>query len=146
VTEEPPPDLGEATSGPSVSLRVAALATLLLGAAANLFCLLLLPVRFGGHLVPVAPGLALVANAGLATAATRLARDRLPAQLLLGLAIVLAGAAVTRGPGGDVLVTRDLEGMYLLLVIAACLGAAVPLLRSRKPSPPPTGPDPAKAA
>jgi hypothetical protein len=145
VTEQPPADVdGAPRPELQLSLPVATGAAIVLGAVADLFCLLLLPVRLGGHLVPAAPALVLAANAALATAATRLARDRLPAQLLIGLAILLAAAAVSRGPGGDVLVTRDLEGMYLVFVIAACVGAAVPLLRTRKP--PRNRPDPAESA
>jgi hypothetical protein len=50
----------------------------------------------------------------------------------MGLALVLSGAASVRGPGGDLFVTRDLEGMYLLFVVAALLGAGLPLLRHRR--------------
>lgn len=101
-----------------------------LGAVVDLFCLLLLPARVGGHLVPIGPLLVLLGNAVVSTAANRLAADRMPAQVLIGIAIVLSCAGVVRGPGGDLLVTRDLEGMFLAFVIAACFGAAVPLLRA----------------
>lgn len=104
-----------------------------LGVVVDLFCLLLLPARVGGHLVPIGPLLVLLGNAVVGTTATRLIADRLPAQLLLGLAVLLSATAVVRGPGGDLLVTRDLEGMYLVFVVAACFGAAVPLLRRREP-------------
>ncbi|GAC1445283.1 MAG: hypothetical protein NVSMB55_25500 [Mycobacteriales bacterium] len=104
-------------------------AAVALAAVVDLFSLLLLPVRVGGHLVPAGPLLVLAGNAVLATAANRLTADRLPAQLLLGLAVLLSATAVVGGPGGDVIVTRDLEGMYLVFVVAACFGAVVPLLR-----------------
>lgn len=122
-----PPD----DSGPALrlGLPVTLLLTVVVGGVLNLFCLLLLPVRVAGHLVPAAPLLLLAANALVATAANRLAADRVPAQVLLGLTILLAALAVLRGPGGDLLVTRDLEGMYLLLVLAGGFGAAAPLLR-----------------
>jgi hypothetical protein len=103
------------------------------GFVLDLFCLLLLPVRLSGHLVPVAPLLVLVVNAVLATAANRLAAERIPAQVLLVLAILVSAGAAVRGPGGDLFVTRDLQGMYLLFVVAACLGAAVPLFRKPRP-------------
>ena len=103
--------------------------TVALGLVLDLFALLLLPLRLGGHLVPAGPVVALVGNALLGTVANRLARERTPAQVLLGLVVVLSATAVARGPGGDVIVTRDLEGMYLVFVIAACLGAGAPLLR-----------------
>ena len=103
--------------------------TVALGLVLDLFALLLLPLRLGGHLVPAGPVVALVGNALLGTLANRLARGRTPAQVLLGLVVVLSATAVARGPGGDVIVTRDLEGMYLVFVIAACVGAAAPLLR-----------------
>jgi hypothetical protein len=105
-----------------------------LGAVLDLFCLLLLPVRVAGHLAPAAPLAVLVVNAVLGTIGNRIARDRVPAQVLLGVGILLSVMAATRGPGGDLLVTRDLEGMYLLFVLAACLGAAVPLFRRARPS------------
>jgi hypothetical protein len=105
------------------------LAIVLVGSVLDLYCLMLLPVRLSGHLVPVGPVLVLVVNAVLGTAGNRLAADRIPAQVLLALALVLSALAAVRGPGGDLLVTRDLEGMYLLFVITACLGAGVPLFR-----------------
>ena len=104
-------------------------AAVVLGAVVDLFCLLLLPARVGGHLVPLGPVLVLLGNTAIGTAAHRLNAGRLPAQVLLGLVVLLSAAAVVRGPGGDLIVTRDLEGMYLVFVVAACLGAAVPLLR-----------------
>lgn len=112
-------------------LRAALAVAVGLGVVVDLFCLLLLPARLGGHLVPVGPLLVLLGNAVIGTTANRLADDRMPAQVLIGIAIVLSCAGVVRGPGGDLIVTRDLEGMYLLFVIAACFGAAVPLLRAR---------------
>jgi hypothetical protein len=105
------------------------LAIVLVGSVLDLFCLLLLPVRLSGHLVPLGPALVLVVNAVLGTAGNRLAADRVPAQVLLALAVVLSALAAVRGPGGDLLVTRDLQGMYLLFVITACIGAGVPLFR-----------------
>ena len=107
--------------------------TVLVGAVLNLFCLLLLPFRVSGHLVPLAPLLVLAVNAALGAAANRIAVDRAPAQALIAVALLLSALAVLRGPGGDVLVTTDLEGMYLLFVAAACLGAGVPLLRRARP-------------
>jgi len=100
-----------------------------LGAVVDVFSLLLLPARLGGHLVPLGPLVVLVGNAVVGTTANRVAVDRIPAQVLLALAVVLSALAVVPGPGGDILVTRDLEGMYLLFVAAACIGAAVPLIR-----------------
>ena len=108
--------------------------TVVVGGVLNLFCLLLLPFRLLGHLVPAGPLLILLGNAAVASVANRLAADRVPAQVLLGLTLLLAALAVLRGPGGDLLVTRDLEGMYLLFVLAACFGAVAPLLRrTRRP-------------
>ena len=125
MTEEPQPVVR-----PPLGLVIAAV--VLLGLVADLFCLLLLPVRVSGHLVPAGPLLVLLANGALSTAANRLAADRLPAQVLIGVAIVLSAGAVVRGPGGDLIVTRDLEGMYLVFVVAACFGAAVPLMRGAR--------------
>ena len=116
--EERPPRLGFVIAG-----------TVVAGAVLDLFCLLLLPFRLGGHLVPLAPVLALGVNAALGAAANWLAADRTPAQVLIGLALLLSALAVLRGPGGDVLVTADLELMYLLFVAAACFGAGVPLFK-----------------
>jgi hypothetical protein len=103
--------------------------TVAAGAVLDLYALLLLPLRVSGHLVPVGSLVALAGNAALGTAANRLAGERTPAQVLLGLVVILSAIAVARGPGGDVIVTRDLEGMYLVFVIAACFGAAAPLMR-----------------
>jgi hypothetical protein len=120
VTESPaaPPRLGWVLAG-----------TVLLGAVLDLFCLLLLPFRLGGHLVPLAPVLVLGVNAAVGAAANRVAADRAPAQALVATALLLSALAVLRGPGGDVLVTANLEGMYLLFVVAACVGAGIPLFR-----------------
>ena len=107
--------------------------TVVVGAVFDLFCLLLLPFRLGGHLVPLAPVLVLVMNAAVGAAANRLAADRAPAQALIAVALLLSALAVLKGPGGDVLVTANLEGMYLLFVVAACLGAGLPLLRRTRP-------------
>jgi hypothetical protein len=105
----------------------------LIGAVLDLFCLLLLPFRLGGHLVPLAPLLVLLINAALGAGANRLAADRAPSQALIATALLLSALAVLKGPGGDVLVTVDLEGMYLLFVVAACIGAGVPLFRRGRP-------------
>jgi hypothetical protein len=124
VTEPPtddpagPPRLGFVLAG-----------TVVVGAVLDLFCLLLLPFRVGGHLVPLAPLLVLAVNAAVGAGANRIAEDRAPAQALIATALLLSAVAVLKGPGGDVLVTANLEGMYLLFVIAACGGAGVPLFR-----------------
>jgi hypothetical protein len=97
------------------------------GFVLDLFALLLLPFRIGGHLVPLGPAVAFVVNAGLGFAALRLLGSRRPAQVLLLLAIVLSLAGASRGPGGDLFVTRDLQGLYLVYVVAAALGASAPL-------------------
>jgi hypothetical protein len=112
---------------PSPPLLVGAAATVVVGTVLDLFALLLLPFRVGGHLVPLCALLAFVFNALLGWASVRLLRSRLPAQLLLGLVIVLSLAAASRGPGGDLFVTRELQGVFLLYVVAAALGASVPL-------------------
>jgi hypothetical protein len=109
-------------------------ATFLVGSVLDLFCLLFLPVRLGGHLIPFAPALVLVVNAGLSRVATSYAQSRTPASILVGVAILVAAFAASRGPGGDLLVTRDLEGMFFLFVLTACVGAALPLFR-RAPRP-----------
>ena len=119
--EEPPvapPRLGFVIAG-----------TVVVGAVLDLFCLLLLPFRLSGHLVPLAPLLVLALNALVGIAANWLAEDRAPAQVLIAVALLLSALAVLKGPGGDVLVTADLEGMYLLFVAGACFGAGVPLFR-----------------
>jgi hypothetical protein len=121
---------------PTEAWPVAATVTLtvVVGAVLDAFCLLLLPVRLAGHLIPAAPLLVLAANALVATAASRLAADRRPAQAMLAVVLLLSAVAVLRGPGGDLLVTRDLEGMYLLFVIGGLVGAAVPLFRRSRPA------------
>ena len=103
------------------------------GVVVDLFALLLLPTRLGGHLVPLGPALAFAGNAGLGYLGLRLLRSRAPAQVLLVLAILLSLVAATRGPGGDLFVTRSLQGMYLLYIVAAALGASLPLV-VRKPT------------
>lgn len=115
--------------------------TVVLGAVLDLYCLLLLPVRVSGHLVPVGPLLVLVVNVVLGTVAIRLSRSRAPARWVIGVALVLSVMAAGSGPGGDLLVTRDLQWMYLLYVVAAVLGAGLPLFRRTRPSAP--SPDPA---
>jgi hypothetical protein len=104
-------------------------AVVVAGGVLNLFCLLLLPFRLGGHLVPAGPLLVLVVNAAIGSGANRLSGARVPAQVLMGLALMLSVLAALRGPGGDVLVTADLQAMYLLFVLGALLGAAIPLFR-----------------
>jgi hypothetical protein len=116
---------------PSPPLLVGATATVVVGTVLDLFALLLLPFRVNGHLVPLSALLAFVFNALLGWASVRLLESRLPARLLLGLVVVLSLVAASRGPGGDVFVTRDLQGMFLLYVIAAALGASVPLIVRR---------------
>jgi hypothetical protein len=117
---------------PSPPLLVGATATVVAGTILDLFALLLLPFRVNGHLVPLSPVLAFVFNAVLGLASVRLLESRLPARLLLGLVIVLSLAAASRGPGGDVFVTRDLQGMFLLYAIAGMLGASVSLIVRRQ--------------
>jgi hypothetical protein len=128
VTEPPadarddPPRLGFVLAG-----------TVAVGAVLDLFCLLLLPFRLSGHLVPLAPLLVLATNAVLGAAANWLAADRAPAQALVGVALLLSALAALKGPGGDVLVTTNLFGMYLLFILGACLGAGLPLFRRGRP-------------
>jgi hypothetical protein len=124
VTEEPP-----------TPLLAGAVATVVVGGLLDLYALLLLPFRIAGHLVPVGAVLAFVVNAGLGWAGLRLLGSRLPAQLLLALTILLALVAAGRGPGGDLFVTRELQGLYLVHVVAAALGASVPLFVRRSPRP-----------
>ena len=126
---EPPADR---PAGPPRLGYVVAL-TVVVGAVLDLFCLLLLPFRLGGHLLPLAPVLVLTVNAVLGAAANRVAADRAPAQALIAVALLLSALAVLKGPGGDVLVTANLEGMYLLFVVGACVGAGVPLFRRARP-------------
>ena len=116
---------------PSTPLLVGATATVVVGLLLDLLAILLLPFRVHGHLVPLGPAIAFVGNAALGWAGLRLLHSRRPAQLLLGLVVVVSLLAASRGPGGDLLVTRDLQGMFLLLVIAAALGASVPLFVRR---------------
>ncbi|MCU1674742.1 MAG: hypothetical protein JWN77_2855 [Frankiales bacterium] len=103
------------------------------GIVLDLFSLLLLPYRIGGHLSPIGPLVALVTNAALGYGGNRLLQSRRPAQVLLALAIALSLVAAGRGPGGDLFVTRDLQGLYLLYVIGAALGASVPLFVRASP-------------
>jgi hypothetical protein len=118
------------TQRPAVLAGGVAMAVLL-GLVLDLFALLLLPFRVHGHLVPVAPLLVFVINAALGVAGLRLLASRRVAQLLLAVAILLSLVAAGRGPGGDLVVTRDLQGRYLLFVICAALGASVPLFVRR---------------
>jgi hypothetical protein len=129
VTEQPEPAVVE----PPPRLALVIALVVVVGSVLDLFCLLLLPLRLGGHLVPVGPVLVLGLNAVLASLGNRLASDRLPAQVLMGVALVLSGGASVRGPGGDLFITRDLQGMWLLFVVTALLGAGVPLLRRTHP-------------
>jgi hypothetical protein len=126
---EPPVDVG---GGPP-RLGFVIAGVVVVGAVLDLFCLLLLPFRLGGHLVPLAPVLVLALNALVGAFANWLAADRAPAQALIAVALLLSALAVLKGPGGDVLVTVDLTGMYLLFVVAACLGAGLPLFRRARP-------------
>jgi hypothetical protein len=110
------------------SVRLGGIAlTVLIAVILNLFTLLLLPFRVGGHLVPLSAVLAFVVNAALGSMAIRLLRSRLPGQLVLATAIGVSVVVLGRGPGGDLLVTQDLQTMYLLFVLGAALGASVPL-------------------
>jgi hypothetical protein len=130
VTEQP--EAGHVDGPPAAPpprLALVLAGVVVLGFLLDVFCLLLLPFRLGGHLVPLGPLLVLALNAGLAAGANRLARERAPAQVLLAVALVLSALAPLRGPGGDVVITRALQGMYLLFVITACIGAGVPLFR-----------------
>ena len=116
---------------PSTPLLAGVTATVVVGVLLDVFAILLLPFRVGGHLVPLGAAVAFVGNAALGWAGLRLLHSRLPAQLLLGLVVVVSLVAASRGPGGDLLVTRDLQGLFLLFVIAAALGASVPLFVRR---------------
>jgi hypothetical protein len=127
VTELPGGDPDPPPAPPRLGVVIAGV--VVLGAVLDLFCLLLLPFRLGGHLVPLGPLLVLAVNAALGRTANLVAADRTPAQVLIGVALLLSALAPLRGPGGDVLVTADLQGMYLLFVITACVGAGVPLFR-----------------
>lgn len=112
--------------------RVAVLAGVLLaGLLLDAYTLLLVPLRVHGQLLPVGGLLAGAANAALGRLAGRTLDSRLPAQLLAGLVLLVAIAAAGTGPGGDLLVTRDLQTAYLLYVVLALLGACLPLLRPR---------------
>ena len=103
------------------------------GIVLDLFSLLLLPFRIGGHGTPVAALLVFGVNALLGWIGLRLLRSRRPAQLLLAIAIALSLVGAGRGPGGDLFVTRDLQGLYLLYVIGAALGASAPLFVRASP-------------
>ena len=105
--------------------------TCLLGTVLDRFALLLLPLRVSGTLVPAGPILVLAANAGLGLAALRVLRSTLPAKVLLALTLLLSVSAASSGPGGDLFVTRDLQGMYLAYIVTATFGACVPLLVTR---------------
>ncbi len=106
--------------------------TLALGVLVDGFTLLLLPWRVSGHAVPLAQVLALLGNAALGYVAGDVLRSRAPAKALVGLALVLSVAGASSGPGGDLVVTRDLQTGYLAYVVAAALGAALPLLSRRR--------------
>lgn len=111
-----------------VRLALGLAATGCAGLLLDLVTLLLLPVRVSGTLAPVAPVAVLVGNALLGVSAGRLLRSRTPATLLLALALLLSTVGASSGPGGDLLVTRDLQVVYLAYVVAATLGAALPLV------------------
>ncbi len=106
------------------------------GILLDLSTLLLLPLRVSGTLAPVAPVAVLVGNVLLGVVAGRALRSRTPATVLVALALLLSAAGASSGPGGDLLVTRDLQVVYLAYVVAATLGAALPLVPRR-----PQGPD-----
>lgn len=135
---EPPPPAAEppppATGGTLIA-GVTVIATI--AALLDLFALLLLPLRIGGHLIGLGPVLVFAVNAALGYLGLRILQSRLPAQLVLAVAIVLSTIAAGRGPGGDVLVTRALQSVYLAFVVLAALGAAVPLFLPRKARPTP---------
>lgn len=101
--------------------------TVVLGVVIDVFTLLLLPLRVAGQPVPIAQVLVLLGNAALGYVAVAVLRSRAPAQALLVLALVLSVSGASSGPGGDLLVTRDLQLGYLAFVVAAALGAAWPL-------------------
>ena len=142
MTESPLPATGPpppATGGPLIA-GVTVLATI--AAPLDLFALLLLPLRIDGHLIGLGPVLVFLVNAALGYLGLRILQSRLPAQLVLAVAIVLSTIAAGRGPGGDVLVTRGLQAVYLAFVVLAALGAAVPLFLprpGREPGLPPRG-------
>ena len=106
-------------------------ATACAGLLIDLITLLLLPLRLNGTLAPVAPVAVLVGNALLGVVGGRLLRSRTPATVLVVLALLLSVLGASSGPGGDLLVTRDLQIVYLGYVVAATLGAALPLVPRR---------------
>ena len=106
--------------------------TLALGVVVDGFTLLLLPLRVSGQAVPLAQVLVLLANASLGYVAGTVLRSRAPAKALVVVALVLSVAGASSGPGGDLVVTRDLQTGYLAFVVAAALGAALPLLSRRR--------------
>ncbi len=110
--------------------------TVLVGAFIDLVTLLLIPVRVHGQLVPLAAALVLLGNASIGLVAGWALRSSAPAKVLVGLALLLSLVAASSGPGGDLLVTRDLQTAYLVYVVAATLGACLPLvpaLSGRRP-------------
>ncbi len=109
-------------------LAVGLLGTVLTGGFVDLVTLLLIPVRVHGQLLPVAAVLVLVGNASLGLVAGWALRSTAPAKVLVGLALLLSVTAASSGPGGDLLVTRELQGAYLVYVVAATLGACLPLV------------------
>ena len=136
----------EAPAG-GAALVVAVTLIAVIAALLDLFALLLLPLRVGGQLLPVGPVLVLVVNASLGYVGLRVLQSRLPAQVVLGVAVLVATSAAGRGPGGDLLDTRNLQTVYLAFVLLAAVGAAVPLfLRRPRPSAPRPAPPPSSGA
>lgn len=103
------------------------------GIVLDLFALLLLPFRVAGHLSPLSAVVVLVGNLVLGSGVNRLLGSRRPAQLLVAIAVAVSLVAAGRGPGGDLFVTRDLQGLYLVYVVAAAVGAALPLVVRASP-------------
>jgi len=111
-------------------LALGLLGTALTGGFVDLVTLLLLPQRVLGQPVPLAAFLVLIGNASIGLVAGWALRSTAPAKILLGLALLVSLGAASSGPGGDLLVTRDLQTAYLLYVVAATLGACLPLVPS----------------
>ena len=104
--------------------------TALTGGFVDLVTLLLLPQRVLGQQLPLAACLVLIGNASVGLVAGWALRSTAPAKVLVGLALLVSLVGAGSGPGGDLLVTRDLQGAYLLYVAAATLGACLPLVPS----------------
>lgn len=126
-----PDDAADTSPGTGRRLAWGLAATAVVGLLIDLATLLLLPLRISGHLAPIAPVAVLVGNALLGVVAGRLLASRAPATVLVVLALLLSVVGASSGPGGDLLVTRDLQVVYLAYVVAATLGAALPLVPRR---------------